>query len=590
MNYWQFKFKKEKENFKELKDLQDGAIFFTEITENHILKEVGTETVVFWSRTDKEKGIMLVSKIIGEPYESDEVSSAKAIPMKVIKKFEKPFVLEDNGFKNLHNKLNTLKYKRRVQSRARIDNDTGQKLVNKILQNLQEPNTVLEKIDSESIKKTLKLFSDNYNQYIEEGKRGDFYNIFIEANIAGQEIRHSSYLANLLDIKGNHFQDNLFLNYFIQELLSYDEFTNSEAILNFDINKYKVTTEEHHKDEEDTGLMDIVLEDDNYAIIIENKTGTKDSKGQLLKYKKFAESKGLVDYVILYLTPNGDDATDENALEDEKIHSISYIDTIQNMMRKSLNYISNEKLHDIINQYIESVQLYTYNLSIDWKYELNTVELIISDKELFEQCKVITRLVNYNIINEYNYFSELEIDMAKWIAKYFIKSKSHLERLFFVNLHNEIRNILENQSFYISGYSNILRELFQDDGDIDITIAKDVETISYARKNSLLKPKNKSEEYFDKLREKSKSCLVYENIIDENNALYITIQKDISGFYIEVEKIDNSQYIQSNVKYLFEDIDFFNSYEIEKFLDEEILSKFVEVTKIKIQTMLMEID
>jgi len=477
VNYWQFKFKKEEYNFKELEDLKDGDLFFTEITENHILREVGENTIVFWDRTDKEKGILLVSKINGQPYESDEVSSGKVIPMKVIKKFDQPFSLERNGFKILHKKLNTLEYKGRVRSRAKIDNETGEKLVKKIFVNNKEPDIHLETINEENIKKTLKLFLDNYNQYLEEGKNGDFYNIFMEANIAGQEIRHSAYLANLLDSQGSHFQNNLFLKNFINELKEYNELKDSDAVCNFNINNYKIVTEEHHKDEEETGLMDIVLEDDNYAIIIENKTGTKDSKGQLLKYKKFAQSKELKDYIILYLTPNGDIATDDEALNDDKIISISYINTIKNTMDKSLEKLSNDRIYDTIVQYIESIQLYTYNLSTDWNYKLKTLELIIDNQDVFKQCQIISRLVNYNTINKHKLFSDNEINIAKWITKYFIKAKSHIERLFFVNLHNNIKNIMDSKSFYFSQYSNILDELFQNENDRNITIATDIEAI-----------------------------------------------------------------------------------------------------------------
>jgi len=593
MNYWQFKYNLTKGSFSELKDLQDGDVFFTEITENHILKEVGIDTVVFWSRTDKEKGIMLVTKINGEPYESDVVSSGKAIPMKVIKKFDKPFSLEQNGFKILHNKLNTLKYKGRVRSRAKIDNETGAKLVKKILADDKEPSVNLDTINEESIKNTINLFLDNYSQYIEDGKNGAFYNIFIEANIAGQEIRHSSYLANLLDKDGNHFQDNLFLKSFINELKEYQDLESCETIIKFDTNNYKVTTEEFHKNEESTGLMDIVLEDDNYAIIIENKTGTKDSKGQLVKYKNFAQSKGLKDYIILYLTPKGDIATDEDARDDDKIVSISYIKTIKNTMEKSLSKISNKKLTDIIEQYIESIQLYTYNLSIDWKYELNSLELIIENKNISEQCQIISKLVNYNMFDKYNTFSKEEIDMAKWITKCFIKSKSHLERLFFVNLHNEIRDILESKSFYFSKYSNILSELLQNENNIAISIATDIETIYKSRQNRLSGiPNNKSEEYYQKLRENSKSCLVYENIIDDNEVLFLSIQKDVSGLYVFIERLtDNEIILMTEVTYLYDSVqDIFHPQEIEKLLNENYLLEKVEESKLKIISAIMEIN
>lgn len=242
MNYWQFKFRNEEVAFQEFATVKDGDIFFTEITENHILKEVSQDTIVFWDRIDKTKGIMLVTKIIGEPYESDEVSSGKAIPMKVIKKFDKPFVLEKNGFKNLHDKLNTKKHIGRVRTRAEIDKKTAERLLNKIIPNLQEPDLNLVEIDEGNLKNTLQLFLENYKQYQEDGKNGYYYNIFMEANIAKQEIRHSSFLANLLKIDGNHFHGNLFFKNFMNELKQYATLSQCEAITEFDIKNYSVQT------------------------------------------------------------------------------------------------------------------------------------------------------------------------------------------------------------------------------------------------------------------------------------------------------------------------------------------------------------
>jgi len=176
MNYWQFKFKNEKVNFKELENLLDGDVFFTEITENKILQNVNLGTIIFWDRTDKEKGIILVTKMISNPYECDELSSNKAVALKVIKKFDKPFQLEKNSFKKLHDKLNTTKLKGRVRARTSIEQKEGERLLNKILPNFEEPNTKLEKINENDLKKTLKLFTDNYKQYQEDGENGYYYN------------------------------------------------------------------------------------------------------------------------------------------------------------------------------------------------------------------------------------------------------------------------------------------------------------------------------------------------------------------------------------------------------------------------------
>ena len=176
-------------------------------------------------------------------------------------------------------------------------------------------------------------------------------------------------------------------------------------------------------------------------------------------------------------------------------------------------------------QLVILIQLYTYNLSIDWGYKLDTLELIISNQDIFKQCQAISRLVNYNIIDKYTLFSENEINIAKWIAKIFIKAKSHLERLFFVNLHNEIRDAMESKSFYFSQYAN-----------------------------------------------------------DENKAIFITIQKDVSGLYVFVEQYNNNDNtVNSEVTYIYDSIkDIFHPQKIEKLFNDNYLSKKVEECSLKI--------
>lgn len=597
MNYWQFKFRNEETSFQELATLKDGDIFFTEITEDHILKKIGLETIIFWDRIDKEKGILLVAKMIGYPYESDELSSAKAIPMKVIKKFIKPFILEKNGFKKLHDKLNTTKLKGRVQPRAQIDEETGDRLLNKILPNLREPDLNLINIDKQSLTSTIKLFLDNYTEYQEDGKNGYYYNIFMEANIARQEIRHSSFLANLFNKDGNHFHNNLFFKNFMNELKQYKVLSDCEAISNFNIENYHVVTEEYDDNDTKKGFMDIVINDRDYMIIIENKTGTKDHTGQLIRYKNYAQKlkdeASIKDYIVLYLTPKGEMPEDVDAQDDEKIISISYIDDIYKAMKNSIDDIKNETLIDIINQYYESINLYANNLPINWEYELNTINTITQDLDTFKNCESITQLVNYNIISQYD-FSNEEIKIANWIAKLFIKSKARIERNFFVELHNIIKDDLQKQNFYYDAInSNILTELREKYLGLNTTIINDINTICnsrYIRQSGF--PKKKTEEFYAELRKLTRSYIVYENRIDKSNVIYLNIQNDITGLHISTEYYQENNVVE-NVSYILEigkDAIIFDSNNIYMLFNQDNMSKYIKDCKIKVLNALKQIE
>lgn len=336
----------------------------------------------------------------------------------------------------------------------------------------------------DEIKHTLALFTNNFEKYIENGKNGNYYNIFMEANIAAQEIRHSKYLANLFNKNSNHFHDNLFFRKFIEELKSHEILNKCDAILNFNIDNYSIVTEEYdNENNEQKGFMDIVIRDKEYMIIIENKTGTKDHTGQLIRYQNYAQAKKdneeILDYIVLYLTPTGEEPTDDNAKYSDKIVSISYISDIRNSMINSKDSIKNNILSSIIQQYIDSIPLYVYNLPINWEYELDTLYTITENFDTFKHCSNIVNIVNNNLMQENKTFTKEEISIAKWIARYFIKSKALLERNFLLNLSNDLDNQLETLGFVFSRYSNVLVNDFPDNNDIDEVY--DLNTIHKAR-------------------------------------------------------------------------------------------------------------
>jgi len=444
-----------------------------------------------------------------------------------------------------------------------------------------------------AIKETLKLFIKNHKQYLEDGKNGYYYNIFMEANIAGQEIRHSKYLSNLFNKNSNHFHDNLFFKNFIEELKLYEGLNDCNAIVNFNIDSYSVETEKFdNENTEQKGFMDIVIRDDKYMIIIENKTGTKDHSGQLVRYSSYAENKKnngeIEDYIVLYLTPMGEEPTDINAKNNDKVISISYIQDIRNCMISSNDLIKNKILSDIIQQYIDSIPLYVFNLPINWKYELDTINVITKDLNTFRTCEDITNIVSNNMIEENNIFTNKEISIAKLITKYFIKSKALIERNFMLELSDSIDDSLETYGFVFSKNSNILVEDFPDDNQIDEIY--DLNTIYKARqiRQRGFAPKE-SEEYYQELRDNTKSYLIYEKILDENESLLLLIQNDISGLHISIHNVSNSIYtLLNDYQYILnQDENVFNSTNINKFLNQKFLRKTVQKCTKEITTAIM---
>ncbi len=106
----------------------------------------------------------------------------------------------------------------------------------------------------------------------------------------------------MLNPKGSHGQGSLFLELFLKELKLEGFLDESKADVFTEL-----TTE--------FGRIDIFIKDTNgHAIIIENKIYAADQPEQLKRYNDFALNKyGQGNYLVLYLTLNGEDASEDSA-------------------------------------------------------------------------------------------------------------------------------------------------------------------------------------------------------------------------------------------------------------------------------------
>ena len=170
-------------------------------------------------------------------------------------------------------------------------------------------------------------------------------NVFEILGVEKKEIRHSKYLAWLLDPTKQHGIRDLFLRAIVIEL---GEGNNPDYISEkFSEVKIEVRSEDKR--------MDIMVRFENALILIENKIGAKDYDGQLSRYRELVESKySGIAYKkrYVYLTPNGDDPSDKlvtgyNTLSYEKIADI--LDEIlmlnRNVSGHIFDYLSTVRKH-----------------------------------------------------------------------------------------------------------------------------------------------------------------------------------------------------------------------------------------------------
>ena len=139
-----------------------------------------------------------------------------------------------------------------------------------------------------------KAYSEYENKVKERRARGIHdYNVFDV--LETKEVKHSKFIASLLDPKGLHYQDDLFLRDFVKICVPKDfEFDTSNALV---YREYK--------------NIDIYITDGNKHIIIENKLWTGDHNEQVARYiqtiideqNKDELSEIYERILVLYLTP-----------------------------------------------------------------------------------------------------------------------------------------------------------------------------------------------------------------------------------------------------------------------------------------------
>ena len=134
-------------------------------------------------------------------------------------------------------------------------------------------------------------------------------NIFDILKIGGMEIRHSNFLAWLLNPYESHGLGDKFLKKFlIGTIKKYDDLFEVSVIDLELMNLYdfKVYRELYNID------LLLISDENKFIIAIENKIYSKESKDQLKKYREVLDTRygNEYRYLRIFLTPNGYDPSD----------------------------------------------------------------------------------------------------------------------------------------------------------------------------------------------------------------------------------------------------------------------------------------
>lgn len=167
-------------------------------------------------------------------------------------------------------------------------------------------------------------------------------NIFHILGISRAELKHSNFLAWLLDPNESHGLGRIFLTKFLRKLVASGIVENLDEFEIEDLNFNNVELRREWKN------IDLLIIFDTHVICIENKFDSKEHSNQLVKYreivgKNFEDKK----QIFVYLTPTG---------SEEKPHYVTYsyvsiieqIDTILRIHGTSLSSSVNQYISDYI--------------------------------------------------------------------------------------------------------------------------------------------------------------------------------------------------------------------------------------------------
>lgn len=169
-------------------------------------------------------------------------------------------------------------------------------------------------------------------------------NLFEILRIEKFEIRHSNFLAWLLDPKGNHGIGTNFIKKFLYDVAIDDR---SHTFSVFEVNNLNFESVRIHRE---LYSIDILIVFDNYVFIIENKINHKETADQLVRYKQSIEKSFKKHKVVcVFLNVDGYESTQKDIYINFSFESIiKYLEQLLEI-DTTINYRSRIYIEDYIN-------------------------------------------------------------------------------------------------------------------------------------------------------------------------------------------------------------------------------------------------
>ena len=248
------------------------------------------------------------------------------------------------------------------------------------------------------------------------------YNILKVVRNSNEEVGlHSRFLHSFLDINGEHYQNDLFVNIFIKNVLKLNDFGRVLRVKREDL------TDKNRR-------IDFTIKSEKYFIGIEMKIDADDQEQQIYDYHKFLEGIKTDNQkvIIYYLTKYGVEASEKSYIKgDEKIEykQISFNEDILKWIEECQKEVKNiTNLNYALEEYKEIVKII-----INKKKEnvISLAEKIATTSKLFEAFK--------KLINDEN-ITKLSEPLVKDIKQISYKVYELQWKLFLDKFTNEIKD------------------------------------------------------------------------------------------------------------------------------------------------------
>jgi len=183
------------------------------------------------------------------------------------------------------------------------------------------------------------------------------FNIFSCLTRHHSEELHSRFIAYMLDPKGEHDCDEVFLKLFLEHVSKDEPIKKALESLPSNLLKEAKVRREYSigtsAESDIYGRIDILIDIDNFLIVIENKIRAGEQPGQIKRYVDYCETHAGKRYVCFYLTPWG---MNSNQAEGRKYSAISYEKDIIPWLKSCKQHFEQDRVTYGIDAYLDMLQ------------------------------------------------------------------------------------------------------------------------------------------------------------------------------------------------------------------------------------------